>query len=103
MGAPGPLGLVPGAGTVGGFGVPGGRISAPGGRQAVPMRRGLPAGAVIGEGELGGGRGQGQVPIGAQGNRRGRRKAGPNSVIGAEADEQWETLDGVAPVIVPDS
>ncbi|HEY0000008.1 MAG TPA: hypothetical protein VGB74_06110, partial [Actinoplanes sp.] len=52
---PGALGLPPGASGAGGFGaggfgVPGGRAGAQGGRQAVPMRRGLPSGAVIGEG-----------------------------------------------------
>lgn len=100
----GAFGLVPGAGGPGGFGAPIGRAGASGGRQAVPIRRGLPSGAVIGEGELGAGRGgaAGQPPLG-QGNRRGRRKDGADSSIGGDADEQWEALDGVTPVIAPDT
>jgi hypothetical protein len=108
-GGPGPLGLVPGAGGPGGFGagfgVPGGRVAAPGGRQAVPMRRGLPSGAVIGDGELGGGRSRGgqpgQPPLAAQGGPRGRRDDTSDSSIGGKADRRWEVLDGVAPVIAP--
>ncbi|GIF25744.1 hypothetical protein BJ973_004019 [Actinoplanes tereljensis] len=105
---PGSLGLVPGAG-VGGFGaggirVPAGRGGTSSGRQAVPIRRGLPSGAVIGEGELGGRRGvTGQAPLGTQGNRRGRHPDEEQSSFHGEADEQWEALDGVTPVIAPDT
>jgi hypothetical protein len=74
------------------------------------MRRGLPSGAVLGEGGLGGGRGAGsgrgvgagQMPMGGQQGRQGRRGENGESLIGGEADEQWETAEGVAPVIAPD-
>jgi hypothetical protein len=107
-GLPGVLGVVPGVGGVGGaggFGVPAGRMGASGVRRPVPIRRGLPSGAVIGEGELAGrGRGvTGESPLAAQGSRRSRREDGSESSLHGEADEQWETLDGVAPVIVPDT
>jgi len=110
-GGPSPFGLVPGAGGPGSFGasfgVPGGRVGAPGDRQAVPMRRGLPAGAVIGEGGLGGGHSRrglpGQVPVGAQGSRRGPRDNDLDASVGGKADERWEALKGVPPVIAPDT
>jgi len=112
----GPLGFVPGTGTgtggVGGFGVPIGRPGAPGGRQAVPMRRALPSGAVIGQGDLGAGQRDlgagrggpaGQALLGGQGNRRDRGTEGSDASIGAVADERWGTGDGVTPVIEPDT
>ena len=100
----GALGLGPGAGGLGGFGVPIGRSGPVGGRQAVPMRRGLPSGAVIGEGELGAGRGgvAGPAQFGP-GSRPGRRGDGSDTSIGADANEQWGTRHGVTPVIAPDT
>jgi hypothetical protein len=102
-GVPSTPGLIPGLGTVP-FAIPPGRMGAPDFREAVPIRRGLPSGAVIGEGELAGrGRGIAEQPLlGTQGGR-GRRKGGSESSSPGDPDEQWETLDGVAPVIVPDT
>lgn len=113
---PSPLGVLPiggggpGAGGIGG--VPG-LIGSPGTRQPVPIRRGLPSGAVVGEeSERGiGGRGAGAtggVGVGAApmsggiaGGRGGGRRRGDGSADG-DADQQWETQEGVAPVIRPD-
>jgi hypothetical protein len=109
-----PLGLVPGTSGLGlfpGMNGPAGRGGSAAGRQAVPMRRGLPSGAVIGEGQLGagrrgvaGGRGTaGQTPLGAAGNRRDRRADGSDPLIDGDPDEQWRTFEGVMPVIMPDT
>ncbi|GIF18726.1 hypothetical protein BJ973_008314 [Actinoplanes tereljensis] len=111
-GVPTGLGLAPGSGLGAGgglgLGVPGigGGRTAPSARRAVSMRRGLPSGAVLGEGGLGGGRGAGtggQMPLNGQPGRRGQRGENDESLIGGEADEQWGTAEGVAPVITPDT
>jgi hypothetical protein len=107
-GLPTGVGLIPGGGLGAGgmgLGMPGmlgGRPTASS-RRAVSMRRGLPSGAVLGQGGLGGGRGAGasQMPLAGQPGRRDRRGESGESLIG-EADEQWGTAEGVAPVIAPD-
>jgi hypothetical protein len=68
----------------------------------VPIRQALPSGVVIGEGAVGGNRG-GSVPasLGMVGTRRSQPSDG--STIAGQADEQWQTLRGVAPVIAPDN
>jgi hypothetical protein len=111
IGGSGAIGLIPGAGSPGGFGVGNfgaadGRVGTRVGRRAVPIRRGLSSGAVIGEGELGAGRGQGlvgQAPLGGQGKRREGSSGGSESSLHGAADEQWQTIDGVPPVITPDT
>jgi hypothetical protein len=106
---PGAFGALPfggGNGTIGG--VPGRAGST--GRQQVPTRRAMPSGAVIGESaESAGSRGTiGMAPVGAApmggppgGGRSGRRGGGGGGAEG-EADQHWETEEGVAPVILPD-
>jgi hypothetical protein len=116
IGGAGPLGLFPSAGGAGGF--PAGGFGAPigrtgggpsAGRAAVPIRRGLPSGAVIGGAEHGVGAGgaagrgaTGQMPMGGKAAGR-RRGDGSDDPIDGEADQQWVALDGVAPVIAPDT
>lgn len=107
-GLPAGVGLVPGGGLGPapglGFGVPGLPGRAPSTvRQAVSVRRGLPSGAVLGEGGLAGGRGVGanQMPFAGQPGR-GERRGEDGDSIGGQADEQWGTAKGVAPVIAPD-
>jgi hypothetical protein len=95
-------GLPGGGGFIGGM--PGGTS---GGRRPVPVRRAMPAGAVIGEdaGRVRPGNGSGMagaVPMRTGGGRgaEGRRSSGR---VDAQADQQWETDEGVAPVIRPDA
>jgi hypothetical protein len=113
-GGPGGFGVLPIGGGVGagGIGAVPGVIAAPGNRRPIPVRRGLPSGAVIGEeSERGiGTRGAGAtgaagvgvapMPGGTAGGRgSGRRRGG---TVDGDADQQWETQEGVAPVIRPD-
>jgi hypothetical protein len=109
-GAPGGWGVLPiGGGTgspgVGGFGVVPGGSGSSGTRRPVSVRRGLPSGAVIGEGSEGGianGRAQaGAMPmVGGPGGRGG---GSSSQTIDGEADQRWKTVEGVAPVIKPDT
>jgi hypothetical protein len=74
-------------------------------RRQVPVRRGLPSGAVIGEDSergIGNGRGEaGAMPMaGGPGGRGGGRSG---RVTDGKADQRWETDEGVAPVISPDT
>ncbi|GAB1691222.1 hypothetical protein [Krasilnikovia sp. M28-CT-15] len=97
-----------GSGGAGGLGASAGGLGISGGpgaaasRQAVPMRRGMPSGAVIGADGHGPG-GRGQSPFGAQGQRAGRRTEDGTMLPEGEADQQWATADGVQAVIVPDA
>ncbi|BFU44060.1 hypothetical protein [Krasilnikovia sp. MM14-A1004] len=99
----------PGAGGVGAFGAPAGGTGVPGGpaaaasRQSVPVRRGLPSGAVIGADGQGPGAGRGQAPFGAPGQRAGRRGEDGTVLPEGDADQQWATADGGPAVIVPDA
>lgn len=107
-GSPGAMGVLPigggglgvGAGTFGA--VPGGAGS-PGTRRQVPVRRGLPSGAVIGENSARGIAGErgttAAMPMGGGAGGRGRSRS--DGTIEGEADQQWETYEGVAPVIKP--
>jgi hypothetical protein len=112
---PGALGVVPVGGGlgVGGPGAVPGINGAPGTRRPVPVRRGLPSGAVIGEdsdrglagrgGGASGGSSMGAVPMGggmAGGRGSGRRR--DDGSIDGDADQQWATQQGVTPVIAPD-
>ncbi|GIE93293.1 hypothetical protein [Paractinoplanes rishiriensis] len=101
-----PTGVIPG---FGGFAAPpvrpgasAVRPGAPPDPRAISARRPLPPGAVIGEGLLGGARGgsAAPVPLGMAGTRRAGNAA---AATGGVADEQWEALAGVVPVIVPNS
>lgn len=80
---------------------------AAGGRQTVPIRRGLPSGATIGaeeaEGGLGGRGATGQGSLLGQTGGRGRQgDAAPGEMIGGDPDLLWDVRQGVAPVIEPD-
>lgn len=98
----GGLGGPAGGGFIGG--VPGGLDK--GARRPVSVRRAMPSGAVIGEGaERGVGSPRsgavGAMPMGAAGGRAdGHRR--PGGGAGGTADQQWETEQGVVPVIRPD-
>jgi hypothetical protein len=104
-----PAAPIPGATSVGFMpGILGGpnRTGVGESRQAVPLRQGLPSGAVIGQGPLNAGvqgtRGVvGQMPAGL-GASRAHRPDGPDSTIDGNAAQLWQVREGVAPVIEPD-
>jgi hypothetical protein len=90
-----PIGPVPGTtglGVLPGLGGPGGRGGAGAGRQAVPMRQGLPSGAVIGQSPMGaGGRGVaggGAAGRGAAGGGAAGRGAAGRGAAGRGAQGQ---------------
>jgi hypothetical protein len=58
----------------------------------------LPSGSFIGEGEVG----AGQAPLTGRAGRGGHRDH-PGFSAGGLACQQWETSEGVAPVIAPDT
>jgi hypothetical protein len=106
-GGPGAPGVLPiGGGAFGqGFGVVPGGAGSRSARRPVSVRRGLPSGAVIGEdSERGIANGRGQVAgmpmAGAPG---GRGSGGSGRTVDGDADQRWETDEGVAPVIEPDT
>ncbi|MEV6849868.1 hypothetical protein [Actinoplanes sp. NPDC051411] len=100
-------GVPAGAGGLGGGfvgGLPGG---ASGTRRPVSVRRAMPSGAVIGEStERGVGGNQsgvaGAMPIGGAGGR-GAGRRGSGGTIDGQANQQWATGEGVAPVIQPET
>jgi hypothetical protein len=98
-----PLGVLP-FGTGDGFvgGLPGRAGS--GARRPVSVRRAMPSGAVIGEVDRSGGATRGAassvMPMGASGGR-GADRRNKDGAVGGQADHQWETHHGVAPVIGP--
>ncbi|MEV6633386.1 hypothetical protein AB0M54_21835 [Actinoplanes sp. NPDC051470] len=100
----GALGLAPGLGGGAGLPMSGlgvGRSGAAMGRQPVPMRQGLPSGAVIG-GQPGGRGGPGQMMTGQSG--RGAGGESEEEILpGGEADQLWGVDSGVTPVIRPDT
>ncbi|MEV4637534.1 hypothetical protein AB0J80_09300 [Actinoplanes sp. NPDC049548] len=116
IGAGGLLGLGTGVGaggTAGGFGmmpaVPGGK-SVSTGRQAVPVRTAMPSGTVIGANGSGAKGGVGarnaagrQSLAGTTPTARGRRDETEGVSLEGKADQAWDVLDGVAPVIEPDT
>jgi hypothetical protein len=90
---------------VGAFGRTPGGAGGSGARRRVPVRRGLPSGAVIGEDSergIANARGEaGAMPMtGGPGGRGGGRSG---RVTDGEADQRWETEEGVVPVISPDT
>lgn len=116
-----PPGVLPGGGvgSGGGMPVPIGGGSAQAGRQAVPVRTAMPSGAVIGSPSAGArpsGSGRasspglgragsvtsgmvGQPPVG----NRGRGNTTLDESAEGKADQTWDVLDGVTPVIAPDT
>ncbi|WP_199513836.1 hypothetical protein [Nucisporomicrobium flavum] len=117
FGGAGPFGVPPGAfpGGGGGTALPLGRGAAQPGRQAVPVRSAMPSGTVIGGPSTGGrpgatgrtassGRGRAGQQIGQQtAANRARRGATAEESHDGVADQTWEVLDGVPPVIAPDT
>jgi hypothetical protein len=118
----GPVGVAPAGGGAGGLGVlpiggggigPGGIVGlggpssrgAGGGRQQrPPTRTAMPSGAVIGEESergIGTRGGVAAMPMGA--GVGGRGQAGSDEYVDGDADQQWATRTGVAPVIEPDT
>jgi hypothetical protein len=98
----GAVGHAPGArraAGVGGVGEAPTRAGTLDGRRAVTAGRGLPSGGPVGEGEVGGR----QVPLGGRADRRGRGPDTPGFSSGGLAYQLWETSEGVAPVIAPDT
>jgi len=101
------LGSAPGMNPAGygGVGTPPGHAAAT--RRAVPVRRGLPSGAVIGmagpEGRLGARPVQGRQPLAGTPGRHGRHSESSTDLRVGEADQQWGVRHGVAPVITADT
>ncbi|MFG1609970.1 hypothetical protein [Actinoplanes sp. NPDC049265] len=99
----GALGMMPGLGAGAGMPLmgPTGRAGAGVGRGPVPMRQGMPSGAVIG-GQPGGRGTPGQLMPG----QNGRSASGDSEeelLPGGEADQLWGVDKGVAPIITPDN
>jgi hypothetical protein len=109
-GGPGGLGVLPiGGGAVGPgvrpFGAVPGGVGGSGARRPVSVRRGLPSGAVIGEDSergIANSRSQaGAMPM--TGGMGGRGETRSGQTVNGDADQQWETDEGVVPVIKPDT
>jgi hypothetical protein len=94
-----------GSGGISGFGGLPGRGAGGGNRQRLSIRKAMPSGAVIGaESEHGVGTGgglAGAMPMGAGASGRSRGRSGHS--LDGDVHQQWETKEGVAPVIKPDT
>ncbi|MEV4707920.1 hypothetical protein [Actinoplanes sp. NPDC049316] len=115
----GALGLVPGmavgagGSAMGGMPAPFGGRATPVSRQAVPVRTAMPSGAVIGGGGAPGrtgpagatrsGRAAGPSVVQPTAGNRGRNGGADGETVDGTADQSWEVLQGVAPVIEPDT
>ncbi|MEV8507945.1 hypothetical protein AB0368_24425 [Actinoplanes sp. NPDC051475] len=116
IGGGGLFGVTPGMGTGGALTpVPLGG-GAPRGRQAVPVRTAMPSGTVLGAPSTGarspsaargggvGGRGTAGQPLAQTApGQRGRRSDAVSESIDGKADQAWDVLHGVEPVIAPDT